>query len=325
MKAVLTAPIFQGEAHLEQAVRSLLAQTEADFRLLLVDDASSDGTPALARALAAEDARVELHVNPRRLGMLGNTRRAWTLARERYPAARYVALASDHDVWEPHWLERLLAALEGDPRAVLAYPLTARIDAAGTPIAGHRTWRCETAGEADPWVRVRRAYRGMVAGDMIYGLMRADALARAGVYESVLVPDRLLLSRLALEGEFVQVPEVLWQRRFAGLAELDRQRRAFWPDGGAPPVTRLPWWVSHAVLAARDSPRLAAVLLREGARLRTVRRLQHARRRAGARLEAPARALLRRSPRARAAVRAGRVPVPADTREVLRRLERELG
>jgi len=46
------------------------------------------------------------------------------------------------------------------------------------------------------------------------------------------------------------VPEVLWSRRFRGLAELDRQRQAFWPDGEAPAYVRLPWWQTHAALFA---------------------------------------------------------------------------
>ena len=104
----------------------------------------------------------------------------------------------------------------------------------------------------------------------------------------MLVPDRLLLSELALAGEFAQVERVLWHRRFAGLARLDRQRRAFWPEGRAPRYARLPWWLTHAGLVAwerallgragdrRAGARLALELLAAGARLRVVRRLQHA-------------------------------------------------
>jgi glycosyltransferase involved in cell wall biosynthesis len=319
MKAVLAAPVYQGEAHLEQAVRSLLAQTEPDFRLLLVDDASQDGTVALARELAAEDDRVEVHVNQRRLGMLRNTNRAWALARERFPDAPYVALASDHDVWAPEWLAELLVALEGAPGAVLAYPLTARIDAAGREIPALRTWRCSTAGIAEPYARLRRSYRCMVAGDMIYGLMRADACAP---YQPVLVPDRLLLSRLALRGEFLQVERVLWRRRFVGLADLDRQRRAFWPEG-APGYTRIPWWLTHAGLVAREGDRrLARELLLAGGRLRALRRAQALRRRVGRALEGPAAWALGFGP-FRALVDARRLPLPADTYAVLERLAAE--
>jgi hypothetical protein len=82
---------------------------------------------------------------------------------------------------------------------------------------------------------------------MIYGLFRASVLDEIGLYRAVLVPDRLVLSEVALRGEFVQADEVLWRRRFRGLAGLERQRRAFFLDG-APRYTRLPWWLVQATV-----------------------------------------------------------------------------
>jgi glycosyltransferase involved in cell wall biosynthesis len=245
-RVVVAAPLFNKAQYLEEAARSLLAQTHGDLVLLLIDDGSTDGTLELCRALAAEDPRVEVHVNPRRLGMLGNTRRAFALARERYPQAEFWALGSDHDVWSPTWLERLVALLDEHPEAVLAYPQTQRIDEQGRPYdAARAPWRAETRGIREPFARMAAAFRGMVAGDMIYGLFRARVLdSLGGVYREVLVPDRLLLSEVALRGEFVQAPEVLWRRRFRGLADLDRQRRAFFLDT-APRHAAWPWWLQH--------------------------------------------------------------------------------
>jgi len=245
-RVVVAAPLFNKAQYLEQAARSLLAQTHGDLVLLLIDDGSTDGTLELCRALAAEDPRVEVHLNPRRLGMLGNTRRAFALARERYPQAEFWALGSDHDVWSPTWLERLVALLDEHPEAVLAYPQTQRIDEHGRPYdAARAPWRAETSGIREPFARMTAAFRGMVAGDMIYGLFRARVLdSLGGVYREVLVPDRLLLSEVALRGEFVQAPEVLWRRRFRGLADLDRQRRAFFLDA-APRHAAWPWWLQH--------------------------------------------------------------------------------
>jgi len=128
---------------------------------------------------------------------------------------------------------------------VLAYPLTRRIDEHGRPYANAKPpWRFDSRGCADPRARMRLGFRRMAAGDMIYGLFRVSALAAVGTYRPVLVPDRLLLSELALHGTFAQAGEVLWERRFRGLAELDRQRRAFFLDG-APRYTHLPWWLQH--------------------------------------------------------------------------------
>jgi glycosyltransferase involved in cell wall biosynthesis len=295
-RVVIAAPLFNKAGYLGPAARSLLAQTFTDFKLLLIDDRSDDGTLAVSEALAAEDPRVEVHLNERRLGMLGNTNRALALARDRYPDAEFWALGSDHDLWEPRWLETLVGLLDRHPEAVLALPQTVRIDEHDVPYdRGKRgPWRSQTLGIYDQLERMRAAFRGMVAGDMIYGLFRASALDDLGrLYRPVLVPDRLLLTELALRGSSVQAPEVLWRRRFRGLADLDRQRRSFYLDA-VPRYAHLPWWVQHtgafvlayalrgegrpAISRARGL-RLAAEYLRLSLALRFRRRLLRGRRR----------------------------------------------
>jgi glycosyltransferase involved in cell wall biosynthesis len=290
-RVVFGLPAFNKAGYLEEALRSLLGQTYRDLAVVLIDDGSEDGSVELARRLAAEDPRLEVHSNPRRLGMLENTRRAFSFARERFPDAEYWALASDHDVWAPAFAERLVALLDAHPDAVLAYPLSERIDEHGEPYPGVKAPRgFDTLDIADRRERMAVTFRGMAAGSMIYGLFRATALDGLGHYRPVLVPDRLLLSELALRGAFAQAPEVLWQRRFRGLAELERQRRAFWPDG-APRYARLPWWVQHAGVFARtyvvhsepgvgrvDGARLALDYFRLALGLRFRRRLARVRR-----------------------------------------------
>src|SRR5207249_94275 len=103
----------------------------------------------------------------------------------------------------------------------------------------------------------------MSAGNMVYGLYRADAIARCGVFRPVLLPDRLLLLELALIGEFVQIPETLWYRRFARKVTLKRQRASLFARH--PPLyTRVPWWLVHAAVLARRgkiAPALLAMFL----------------------------------------------------------------
>lgn len=337
-RVVIAAPLYNKARWLPEAVESLLAQTYADFALLLIDDRSADGTTELARTYAERDGRVQLVVNERRLGMLANTNRALTLALERWPEASYWALASDHDRWDPRWLEVLTGLLDGDPDAVLAYPLTRRIDEQGEEYARQKPpWRFATSGEPDPRLRMRRAFRGMAAGDMIYGLFRIEALRHVGLYRPVLVPDRLLLSELALHGQFVQASEILWRRRFRGLAELSRQRALFWPDG-APAYAHLPWWVQHFAVVAWDyggagkgrtvgigraaGLRLAAAYLDVSLRHRIWRRGRRLRGRAvqtrNALIGPPVKAALRR-PSIRRAVRTRLLPTLEHAETVLTR------
>ena len=271
--AVIAAPLYNNADLLPETVESLLGQTEPDLALVLVDDCSTDATESIARTFARADERVSFHRNATRLGLLENTREAQRLARELYPGARYFAFGSDHDVWHPSWLAQLVAALEAHEDAVLAYPHVQRIDENGEVVSRRRIKSFDTVGLVSPRARFTATLNQTGGGDMIYGLFRADELGEIGSYRPLLRPDPLLLAELALRGEFVQVPEVLWSRRFERPATLRRQRRAFFPDG--PPATAyLPWWLAHPAailwdygLRGRGRPRVSRA---GGARLAVV-------------------------------------------------------
>lgn len=246
-RVVLGAPVFNHSQECRQAIESILAQTYADFRVVIIDDGSTDATGDTLRWYASFDPRVEYVRNKSRLGMIGNWRRAFQLCASRWPDAEYFAWVSDHDVWHPRWLACLVDALDRTPAAVLAYPLNTRIDTTGAE-TGKRSWTFETRGIGDRLERFRRALQHMSAGNMVYGLARVRDVRAAGVFRRVLVPDRLLVMELALRGEFIQVPQVLWFRRWYGnIFSLGRQRRSFFPKG-QPLYALIPWWISHAAV-----------------------------------------------------------------------------
>ena len=244
-RVVIGAPLYNHADDLPEALESLLTQSYRDFRLVCVDDQSTDSTGDVIQKYAARDPRVVYTCNPRRLGMIDNWRRAFELALDSTPDAEYFAWASDHDIWHPRWLRRLVDVLDQHPEVVLAYPRNRRIGPDGV-MTDKRPWEFETAGVDHLRTRFRLTMRHMSAGNMIYGLGRTDAIRRAGVFRHVLVPDRLLLMELALEGQFRQVPELLWFRRWYGrIFSLSRQRRAFFPNG-RPFYAYVPWWIGHA-------------------------------------------------------------------------------
>ncbi len=56
----IVVPVYNAAPYLKQCVQSILAQQFADFTLLLMDDGSTDASPALCDAFAASDARVQV-------------------------------------------------------------------------------------------------------------------------------------------------------------------------------------------------------------------------------------------------------------------------
>jgi glycosyltransferase involved in cell wall biosynthesis len=231
--------------YLREAIDSLLAQSHTRLRLVLVDDGSTDGTEAIARAYAEQDDRVRYVRFPERRGMVA----AWRAAFEQASAggARYFAWGSDHDRWHPRWLATLVATLEEHPDVVVAYPLTQRMTPDGAPMAKPAR-QFETFGVGDLRARWRLFNRSdsVAAGDMVYGLMRVDAVRDAGVFREVLCPDRLLMAELTLRGQIRQVPEVLWYRRQFDTGSVERQRSTLFPPGVQPPSPWTPPWYLHA-------------------------------------------------------------------------------
>ena len=97
-------PVYNGERYLEAAVRSVMAQTFGDWELIIVDDGSTDGTPAIAARLAAEDPRIRLVKNIENRGVAASRNRGLALC-----GGEYVALLDGDDLWRPDKLRRQLA------------------------------------------------------------------------------------------------------------------------------------------------------------------------------------------------------------------------
>src|SRR3954453_3114510 len=86
-------PARDAEATLGETLASLRAQALADLEAIVVDDASADGTRALAEAAAARDRRFRLLALPANLGTAGARNAGLREARGRW------VLFLDADDW----------------------------------------------------------------------------------------------------------------------------------------------------------------------------------------------------------------------------------
>lgn len=120
--------VRNAEAHLAEAIDSILSQSLTDFEFLIVDDASDDATPRLLEDRAANDRRVRLIRNETNIGPYPSANRALELAR-----APLIARMDGDDVSMPERLARQVAFLESHPDHMLVGCGYLSIDAAGRP------------------------------------------------------------------------------------------------------------------------------------------------------------------------------------------------
>ena len=225
-------PVYDGERYLEAGARSILAQGFEDFELIVVDNASTDATPEIARALAAEDPRVSYHRNETNVGAPANFNRAFDLARGRY--FKWAA----HDDWlAPDFLERTVAVLDADPGCVLSHSRVDVIDEGGA-VVRKDTVVMPHLEDPDPVERFRDLVLVKHPCYLAFGLIRSEALQRTPRIGAYLSSDRCLLAELGLLGTLHVIEEPLYRNRdhaerSVRIPTHERARRWFLQGEGA--------------------------------------------------------------------------------------------
>jgi glycosyltransferase involved in cell wall biosynthesis len=127
---------WNAERFLQEAIRSVFAQTYRAWELLLVDDGSTDGSTAVAREWAGR--------YPERVRYIeheGHANKGMSAARNlgiRHARGGYIALLDADDVWFGGTLANQVAILEAQPSAAMVYG----------PIQYWHSWTGES-GDAD--------------------------------------------------------------------------------------------------------------------------------------------------------------------------------
>src|SRR5687768_1095824 len=101
-------------ALLRLALQSVLAQRDVELSVIVLDNASADDTPDVARAFAAADARVTYVRHESDIGIVRNWNRGIELACARSPL---VSIFHDDDVMLPGFLAESARALQAHPTA----------------------------------------------------------------------------------------------------------------------------------------------------------------------------------------------------------------
>jgi hypothetical protein len=163
---------------LPTALATVLEQPGVDVEAIVIDDASPDGSAAVARELAAGDDRVRVILHERNRGHIATYNEGLEQA-----TGEYIVLLSADDALTPGALARATALMEAEPSVgfVYGHPLVFADELPRAP-ASVRSW---TVWPGEEWIegRCRRGKNCIINPEVV---MRASVHHAIGGYDASL-------------------------------------------------------------------------------------------------------------------------------------------
>jgi glycosyltransferase involved in cell wall biosynthesis len=138
-------PVYNVEAYVAEAIRSVLAQTFTDFELIIIDDGGADASMDICRSFA--DPRITI-VSQRNRGLAGARNTGIAAAR-----GEFIALLDSDDRWLPEKLMLHVIHLDNAPTIGVSYAPSRFIDAAGQPLRIVQRPKLKRVGAKDIFCR----------------------------------------------------------------------------------------------------------------------------------------------------------------------------
>jgi len=255
-RVTVGVPVRDGAETLRDMLSAIARQTHRDIEVVVVDNCSTDDTAAVALDFAARDVRFRVVRHDQPITMIQNWRSAFEQCR-----TPYFMWAADDDVISDDYVASLLAALEENPTAGLAFGEVVRSQGFDDSYLHKEPYdyRCATRGQSV----LRRLVADKNGGFAIYGLFRTRVLADYGWHEHSLSPDWPLMIHVLVFTEITQVrgPR-LYYRYERPKGAQERAQRQSYRSMESFPTARLSWSCGQAsrTAAAARGARRSAVL-----------------------------------------------------------------
>jgi len=194
-------PAYNAGAYIKTAIESVLAQTYADFELLIINDGSEDNTLALIKSFT--DTRIRLIDQPNK-GLIDTLNESIDKAK-----GKYIARMDADDICLPNRLQVEFDFLESNPDYVLVGSVVDIVDKDGNFLM--------------PLYPVGYGHEDIVANIDIKCpfnhpsvMFRKEAVIQAGYYpkNALTFEDHLLWKKMATIGKVHNLKDVLLQYRF---------------------------------------------------------------------------------------------------------------
>ncbi len=234
-------PVRNGGAMFAAALEAVLSQTLADIEVLISDNASDDGTAAIAAAAAARDPRVRYVRQPVLLRAFDNMFGLLDHAR-----GRYFVWAAHDDLRSPDYLERLVAGFDRED-VVLCFGELEIMPVHGRPGSRHTGYDFETSADTSRMVRMRK--QALMQCYHFYGVWRTATLRGLPRIHAPWWGDLPLMLAAAVAGRFRYVPGPVF--RYYEIPKTDAERSAY-QDNRTERVSRVAYVLALIAASARS-------------------------------------------------------------------------
>jgi glycosyltransferase involved in cell wall biosynthesis len=203
-KLVIGMPVYNGENHISETIKSILGQSFKDFKLFISDNASTDSTESICRSFASQDSRIVYFRQPKNLGMAPNFNNVFQPG-----DSPYFKWAAHDDILKPTYLERCIQLLETDPSLAMVHSPTLRIDDSGRELGLYKDIGLDGDRISDRFWKVLWT----VNIYEIYGVMRSQYVAKTKLAGSYFGSERNILAEVLVQGKIEYLDEALFARR----------------------------------------------------------------------------------------------------------------
>lgn len=209
--------IYNGESYVKKAISSVLAQRHSNFQLIIVDDGSTDNTPAIVDKYASEDSRIEV-VHQQNAGVAAARQRGIEIARGEY------LMFVDADDWiDEITLERLIWKAT-ETRADLVWMDLVKVIETDT---GCKKKRCSFSMEETPDAMIRHFVLWEKPAYMCDKLFRTSIFSNPNVHfpqGSIYAEDLpMIVSFLLYCRKVAYLPEAHYYYLFGNSTSLTNQ------------------------------------------------------------------------------------------------------
>lgn len=208
--------VYNRERFLAATLDSILKSSLQDFEVIVVDDASGDGSLAIAQDYASRDRRIRVYANAENLGDYPNRMKAASLA-----TGKYLKYVDSDDLIYPHSLAIMVDGMDACEQAGLGLSHSLPEDASPYP-----------------WVLTpEQAYKKQFLGRGCLSCGPGGAIIRRQAFEAVggfnsdwqVISDLDLWYRLAAKWPVVLLPPgLVWWRRHEQQEFVKGQKHGFY-------------------------------------------------------------------------------------------------